>query len=217
MQRLSPESIAIAVFAKAPIAGQAKTRLIPTLGADKAALLQRAFIQRTLRTARAAGLGPVSLWCAPDCRHPVFAECREAFGASLHPQAEGGLGPRMLAAFQALCPEHPVLLIGTDCPALSPAHLRDAARVLTAGEDAVLLPAEDGGYVLIGLRQPQASLFEGVAWGSSGVMGETRSRLRRAGLRWTEPALLWDVDEPCDLERLRTLGLMGEGLFGDKS
>lgn len=209
------EPVGIAVFAKAPIPGQAKTRLIPALGPENAAALQRAFLRRTLLTAQAATLGPVSLWCAPDCGHPVFAECREEFGASLHPQPEGDLGERMLAAFRRLCGAGPVLLIGTDCPALSPAHLRASAQALSTGNDAVLLPAADGGYVLIGLRRPEKSLFENMPWGSSGVMAETRLRLCRAGLRWAEPALLWDVDDPGDLVRLGSSGLMDDWLKGN--
>lgn len=214
MRPAIPEPVAIAVFAKAPIAGQAKTRLIPALGAEKAAALQRAFLRRTLHTARAAGSGPVSLWCAPDCRHPVFIEYGEEFDLSLHPQVEGDLGERMLAVFQSLCRSGPVLLIGTDCPALSPMHLRASAQALRSGRDAVLLPAEDGGYVLIGLRRPERLLFEGLAWGGSGVMAETRLRLRRAGLRWEEPALLWDVDDPDDLARLGDSGLMDDPKIG---
>lgn len=206
----SPGSVALAVFAKAPIPGEAKTRLIPALGAARAAALQQAFLQRTLRAALAAGVGPVSLWCAPDCQHPAFVACREVFGVSLHPQPRGDLGARMLAAFRVLCRSGPALLIGTDCPALAPAHLRDAARILRADRDAVLVPAEDGGYVLIGLREPEDSLFADLAWGESGVMAETRLRLVRAGLRWDELSRTWDVDDPGDLARLRSSGLMDD-------
>jgi glycosyltransferase A (GT-A) superfamily protein (DUF2064 family) len=85
---------------------------------------------------------------------------------------------------------------------LTAQHLRLSASALAAGDDAVLLPAEDGGYVLIGLRGPRPEVFEGVAWGSERVLAETRARLRALGLRWSEPATLWDVDRPEDLDRL---------------
>ena len=110
----------------------------------------------------------------------------------------------MLAALAAA--NGPALLIGTDCPALTADHLRAAADVLRAGSDAVLIPAEDGGYVLIGARVPHPALFDAMPWGTAGVMAETRRRLVALGLSWREPATLWDVDVPADLERLRVAG-----------
>lgn len=207
---MNNEPVAIAVFARAPLPGLAKTRLIPKLGANGAADLQRAFILRAVQTAVEAGLGPVSLWCAPDCAHPLFTRCRARFGVALHAQCAGDLGLRMFAAFAALCPQGPALLIGTDCPALTPAHLRKAAAVLREGDDAVFLPAEDGGYVLVGLRQAEPLLFADIPWGGAQVMAATRQRLRQTARRWREPARLWDVDHPCDLERLSASGLMAD-------
>ena len=98
-------------------------------------------------------------------------------------------------------------MIGTDCPALTAGHLRRAADILCQGTDAVVLPAEDGGYVLIGVRAPQAAMFEQMCWGTARVLGETRRRLRRLGLTWQEPVMLWDLDLPADIERLRAIGL----------
>jgi glycosyltransferase A (GT-A) superfamily protein (DUF2064 family) len=105
-----------------------------------------------------------------------------------------------------------VLLIGTDCPALDVAALRAAAAALEAGDDAVLVPAEDGGYVLVGLARPVAALFDRIAWGSDRVMRESRERLRAAGLRWRELAPSWDVDRPEDLARLAASGIMADAL-----
>ena len=100
------------------------------------------------------------------------------------------------------------LLIGTDCPALTATELRAAGLALAEGNDAVFIPAEDGGYVLIGLRRPIDSLFDGVPWGSDRVMDHTRESLRRVGLRWRELSPSWDVDRPEDADRLRASGLM---------
>jgi glycosyltransferase A (GT-A) superfamily protein (DUF2064 family) len=100
-----------------------------------------------------------------------------------------------------------VLVIGTDCPALTPDHLRAAAVILRGGTDAVVIPAEDGGYVLIGARQAEISLFRDMTWSTPQVMEETRRRLRQAGLAWQEPATLWDVDRPEDIDRLRACDL----------
>ncbi|HEX2255350.1 MAG TPA: TIGR04282 family arsenosugar biosynthesis glycosyltransferase [Afifellaceae bacterium] len=199
------EPAGIAAFAKAPVPGYAKTRLAPLLGAEGAAALQAELIARAIDTALAARLGPVSLWCAPDNSHPLFARLAAAHGVQLFDQQGPDLGARMAAAFAALTPDRPLLLIGTDCPALTPDHLRECATGLVSGDDAVFLPAEDGGYVLVGLKEPRPDIFGGIAWGSARVMEETRARLRAAGLSWSEPAVLWDLDEPADYQRYRAL------------
>jgi glycosyltransferase A (GT-A) superfamily protein (DUF2064 family) len=85
--------------------------------------------------------------------------------------------------------------------------LRAAARALVDGVDVVVVPVDDGGYGLIGMRRPQPALFDGMTWSTSSVMAETRRRLTQLGLSWREPARLWDVDVPADLERLAHAGL----------
>lgn len=193
--------VGVSILARAPIPGQAKTRLIPALGADGAARLQRWMLQRTVAMALVADVGPVSLWCAADPAHQDFAICR-AFGAvTLHLQPDVDLGTRMLAAVAGSPTSAGTLVISTDCPALSATHLRRAAIEL-GGNDVVVIPAEDGGYVLIGARKPSPEMFTGIDWGSDRVMAQTRQRLTAMGLQWTEPDLLWDVDLPQDLERL---------------
>ena len=186
----------IAILSRAPIPGQTKTRLIPALGAEGAAELHRRLLHATVRTALQAGLGPVTLWCTPDTSHPEFAACVALGPLTLCPQASGDLGQRMLATING-----PTLIIGTDCPALTPAHLQQAAAALNE-HDVVLIPAEDGGYVLIGLRQPEPAVFANMTWGSATVFEQTRQRLRDTGLSWHELPALWDVDEPVDLARL---------------
>ena len=205
--RKKPDT-AIAVLARAPVSGAAKTRLAPRLGADGAADLQRRLTLRTLATATGAAVGPVSLFCAPDRSHPFFDECRQRFGIPLHEQCAGDVGARMLHACATLLREHGrVLLVGTDCPALTPDRIRHAAALLD-DHDAVVWPVEDGGYVLIALRQAKPELFEGVDWGTPQVMAQTRARLQRLGWRWAEPAPLWDVDRPEDYDRLVDSGLL---------
>ena len=171
------ERVEIAILAKAPIPGFAKTRLIPVLGPERAALLQAQLIERAARTAASAALGAVTLWGAPDVTDEFFQQICAARGFALRPQTQGDLGARMLASVQAT--NRPVLVIGTDCPGLTPTLLRAAADILHRGADVVLFPAEDGGYVLIGMRRAQPALFErSLPWGSACVMGETRRRLR---------------------------------------
>lgn len=95
------------------------------------------------------------------------------------------------------------VLIGSDCASVGTTELRTAFDHLAAGRDAVLGPAADGGYVLVGLRRPCPSLFRGIAWSTPTVLAATRRRLRQAGLDWAELPVGWDVDTPADLRRLR--------------
>jgi uncharacterized protein len=199
------ETIAIAVLAKAPLPGFAKTRLIPALGAEGAALLQARLVEHSVATACAARIGPVTLWGAPDENHPLFQAIGTRLGVALARQDGGDLGERMLGAVAAA--DMPVLVIGTDCPALTADHLRTAADILRSGADAAIIPTEDGGYALIGLRAPARTLFSEMHWSVPSVMEETRRRLRALGMTWQEPVTLWDVDLPEDIERLREIGL----------
>lgn len=196
--------VQLAVLAKAPIPGLAKTRLIPALGAEGAARAQRELTHQTLRTAQAAHIGPVTLWCTPDARHRFFRALQRATGVHCLVQASGDLGARMHTAFRLHCAQGPLLLVGTDCPAMQPLHLRRAAMALLEGADAVVQPAEDGGYVLIGLRQPQPTLFQDMPWSTDRVLAETRLRARQARLDVYELDTLWDVDRPEDLLRWRS-------------
>jgi hypothetical protein len=193
--------IGVAILAKAPVAGLAKTRLIPLLGAAGAAALQGWLLQRTVAAAVVADIGPVTLWCAPDVHHPGFAACR-AFGAvELRSQPEGDLGERMHAAIAESLTTAGTLVIGTDCPLLTPELLRQAADSLRQ-HDATVVPAEDGGYVLIGARQAGRRAFQQVDWSTGRVMAQTREGLTEMNWRWAESAPLWDVDRPEDFERL---------------
>ena len=200
----------VAVFAKAPVAGEVKTRLVPLLGAQDAAELHATLVRHALATARNSGLGPVSLWCMPETGHPFFAACAAQFGVSLHAQRGGHLGERMARAFQGLLASGPALLVGSDCPSLRATDLRAAASSL-ATHDAVFQPAEDGGYVLVGLARELPGIFEGQRWGEPSVMRDTRSRLRAAGATWREMPVRWDVDRPDDYRRLLASGLLAEG------
>lgn len=203
-------TVPLLVFAKAPVPGEVKTRLIPALGAAGAAALHERLVDRALATAVAAAVGPVELCCTPDDPHPALAALARVHGAALAAQGPGDLGDRMHAALsRALAGAPAAIVIGSDCPALAPQHLREAAAAL-AGHDAVLQPAEDGGYVLVGLSRPAPAIFEGIRWGEATVMADTRERLRGAGLRWKEMPERWDVDRPEDYRRLLASGLLAE-------
>jgi len=197
----------IVVLAKAPQAGRVKTRLAAALGAEGAARLQGRLLERAVATALAAGCGVVELHGAP-ARHGVLRRLARRHGIRLVGQSGGDVGTRMHEAFRRGLRRHArMILIGSDCPALAPADLRRAERLLR-GCDAVIAPAEDGGYPLIGLKRASAVVFQGVAWSSAEVIHQTRARLAGLGWRLRELRMLWDVDRPEDLIRLRESRLL---------
>lgn len=195
-------SIQIAIFARAPVPGAAKTRLIPLLGADGAAHLHERLVTHAVKRALAADVGPVTLWCAPDCTHPFFAKT----GVALAGQQGADLGARMLHAFQSA--QGPLLLIGADCPAITTRDLRWCAKALEEGAPALFLPAEDGGYGLVGLARPIPQIFTDMQWGAANVMAHTRGRLLQADVPWLEGRTIWDVDRPEDYARLMAEALL---------
>ncbi len=197
----------IAVFAKAPIAGFAKTRLIPSLGAAGAASLQRQLIERSVQTAVGAALGSVSLWCAPDAEHDAFTDLAARYDVRLYQQVAGDLGKRMQHAFKTLTTNGPTLLMGTDCAVITAAHLQHCAKLLSR-TDAVALPVEDGGYILLGLRRASPHLFAGISWGTATVMAETRARAKAASIDLVELEPLWDIDIPEDYNRAVAQGVL---------
>ena len=193
---------AVIVMAKAPVPGFAKTRLIPALGADGAAALAERLLHAAVAQAVAAAIGPVDLCCAPDRAHPAFARHAGTPGVELSEQGEGDLGARMARAFERrLLDGRRAVMIGTDAPALDAALLARAAKALIEA-DAVLVPAFDGGYALIGLRRPAPSLFDAMPWSTSSVMACTRERLAAAGLSHAELPAVADIDEADDLVHL---------------
>ena len=204
------DNCAIAVFARAPIPGEAKTRLIPKLGAEGAAELHARLVEHTLETATRSRLGPVTLWCAGPLSHAFFERCSRRFNVPLKGQPNGDLGGRMLSVFQQRAGAA-TLVIGTDCPSMTVEHLQACKAALAEGEDAVFLPAEDGGYGLVGMTQPIPLIFQGMTWSTDDVMEETRLRLHALNLSWREPAIIWDVDRPEDVERLAASGLLKNG------
>jgi hypothetical protein len=196
----------IAVFARAPIAGQAKTRLIPRLGAAGAARLQRQLIERSLARAQSVRGACVTLWTTDDDADTLALA--QAAGATVRLQRGADLGARMSNAFAETLDGHrPMLLIGTDCPAQTAADLEAAAAALREA-DAVIQPAEDGGYVLIGMQRFHPALFEQVAWGSATVLATTRARAADRRLRLAELPMCWDLDRGEDLDRALALGLV---------
>ena len=189
----------ILVFGRAPVAGEAKTRLIPALGAEGAARLHQRLLEDSVGRLCTAGLAKVELWVTPDAGHPCFVELAARWPLDLHVQEGQDLGARLAyAARSALTRAAAVILVGSDCPELSADYL-GAALAALAHQDAVLGPALDGGYVLLGLRSMDDTLFERMPWGSDRVAELTGQRLDALGWRWSRLAPLRDIDRPEDL------------------
>lgn len=194
---------AIAVMAKAPRPGLAKTRLIPALGAEGAAALAHAFLRDTATLAHAAAEaagGSAYVMATPDT---ACAELAALTGLPALPQGEGDLGARMTTAFGALFARGhaPVLLLGADTPALPPGHV--ATALTLAATAPTFGPTGDGGYWTVALPAPAPALFEAIAWGGPTVLAETRDAATRAGLALAFAPPWDDVDEPSDLAALR--------------
>jgi rSAM/selenodomain-associated transferase 1 len=199
---------AVLIFAKSPQPGRVKTRLIPRLGEQGATQLYTGLLKRQVEWIAKDTPYAIELWTTPDSGHPVFLELADRYRLKIYPQCGADLGMRMgHAAQEALSRYQRVVLLGVDCPALTPSHLDRAFRWLEEGMDAVLGPAEDGGYVLLGLKRWHPLLFQGHAWGESDVAATTREALGQIGWRWQELPMLWDLDRPDDLEQFLRLGI----------
>ena len=186
---MSPRVI---LFTRYPVTGQAKTRLIPALGAAGAAALHRTLTERTVTVVKESGLS-LQIRSA-GAAVEMFTEWLGV--ANVVDQGEGDLGIRLARA----APPYPVIFIGADAPDLTPALLRNAADALRHAP-AVIGPAEDGGYWLLGLASEVPGVFADIAWSTDAVFAQTVACLAAAGI---DPVLLpelADCDRPSDLAR----------------
>ena len=190
------------VLAKAPMPGRVKTRLHAVLEPEDCAALHARLVRLTLEKLTRTRLCPVELWCAPDCGDAFFRDCRHDYDLELRTQAGDDLGQRMHNALcQSLENCDAAVLVGTDCPSLSGRDIDTACRQLLAGTDVVLGPATDGGYYLVGLRQPHSDLFTGIAWGRGEVLAQTLARARQQALQVHLLPRRDDLDTPADYSR----------------
>lgn len=196
----------LVIFAKAPLPGIAKTRLIPALGAEGAAYLARRLLFYTLAIAQQAAVGPVILAVTPGFEQAVWQDIileKKNLFASLQviAQGDGDLGVRLARVMEQVLQQGPALVIGTDCLQLTAKYLQNAAEVLKTCA-AVMHPTLDGGYALLGLQAFNQQVFTNIAWGTDAVAKTTQARLQE--LNWPLVLLdrLQDIDEPADLHVL---------------
>ena len=196
----------ILVFCKAPIAGQVKTRLMPDLSSQQAVEIHIELTNRILSLLSKNQLSPIQLWCSPNINHSFFQQCETNYQLSLHTQQGDDLGERMHHAItSALETSAAVILMGCDCPSFESNDLEFAITALQAENDIVIAPAEDGGYVMIGMTQAQPQLFLNLTWGHDQVFKNTRQRMSELDLKCIETCMHWDIDTADDLQRYQSL------------
>lgn len=193
------------LLTREPVAGKVKTRLIPALGSTGALALFERLLQRQIEVLQHQRFCRSCLWVEGDPGAPVF----QRSGLPLFRQQGEDLGQRMYqAAHSVLKDDDVVILIGSDCPDLDKDYLEYALQAMYCGVDVVIGPAADGGYVLLGLRQSDPTLFTGVEWGSSRVLEQTIARVRSLNLEYLLLHPLSDIDHPEDLRNYPDLALL---------
>jgi rSAM/selenodomain-associated transferase 1 len=201
------ESPSLLLFARTPERGKVKTRLVPPLSEPEALDLYRAFLQDASVICGAPGRWRSVLLAEPD---PDEASLSALFPPpwTRRRQAPGDLGERLAAAFEMEFARGApaAVAVGSDHPALRRGQIEEAFLRLSLGDDAAVIPADDGGYCAIGLsaRVRVRDVFEEIPWSSPRVLSATRERFAARGIRvsYLEPA--YDVDLPEDLDRLRS-------------
>jgi uncharacterized protein len=194
--------VRIVIFAKAPVAGAVKTRLIPALGAQGAAKLALRMLSHAVAQALAAGVGPVELCVSPSPAAPVWQSFALPSNVSWSDQGDGDLGARMARVVGRVTEAgESAVLIGADCPELTATQLRHAVDSLQH-YDATMVPTTDGGYILLGLNRFDPALFTDIEWSTPSVAAETLSRLAQIGWTVQHNPAVHDIDRPEDLRYL---------------
>ena len=193
------------LFGKLPRLGKVKTRLVPPLSPRQALQLYQAFLEDQLAFLRGfAESAHVAWWVDAEPR-PVERARFPLDNVDIQLQVSADLGTRMLHAFEQSCGRDrgATVIVGADCPTLPRAHVRRAFEALEEGAPAVIAPASDGGYVLVGMNEPRPELFVGIAWGEADVAQTTRRRAEQARIDLVEIEPWYDVDDLDSLRRLR--------------
>jgi len=205
---------ALALFAKAPLAGRVKTRLVPPLTHEDAARVARASLEDTARFIVPGVAASWTLFLDGEA-DASLRRLAEETGLSISPQEGPELGARLKAAFRALRAggARRVLAIGSDSPTLDPVRIQEAIESLAVC-DVALGPSEDGGYYLIGASGSHESIFDEIPWGSSSAAAVTLERARALGLEVRLLAPWYDLDDVASLRRVYEAARPGSALRG---
>ena len=196
--------VTLGVMARAPVPGRCKTRLAPMLGAAGAARLYEAMLRDSLDAFAGVGASRLVVLAAPE--DSGVAALRSIASAAWEVIAQEGndLGERLANATATLgAGGNAVALTSSDSPTAPIAPIREALAALRGPRRALLGPCDDGGYYLIALTSPILGIFQGIRWGTPDVLGATRARCRELSLELEELPPSYDIDEPCDVDRLK--------------
>jgi len=198
--------VSLLLFARAPVEGKVKTRLVPPLTLSAALRLYRAFLEDAARIYRAPALWESVLEAEPDPSHPEF---HRLFTPPWRHEAQtpGDLGARLEGAFRRAFKRgaRAAVAVGSDHPALPRVRIEESFRHLSKGKGATLIPADDGGYCAVGLSAGASvsDVFRDIPWSTESTLRVTHERMREAGLSVAILSPSYDVDQPEDLAKLR--------------
>ena len=204
-ESLSKPKQLIQIFTKAPIPGNVKTRLAREIGAEKATELHISMFEHILSVSDSLPNTDIEIWYTPAKSHPYFEKLEELHFTTKQQTGED-LGYRMFAAIkEGLLNYENIVLVGSDCPAITTKHLKQAFDILTAGYPYTFIPATDGGFVLIGATEIKEAIFRGVKWGSPDVMKKIEENLILHNKSYRLLTPLQDIDRESDLEHIPKL------------
>lgn len=205
MEMISVQGVLLIQFAREPLPGRVKTRMLTEMSPEQACELHRELVYWTSQVLTGAHLGRVELSVTGNVRSPLFLQCQELGVKAINRQIGKDLGERMYNALAAGLDRYSkVILVGSDSPQIDRDYLQGAITALDDSE-VVLGPAQDGGYVLIGVRDLDKRWFEGVEWGTANVYAETLARFVLTSANWQHLEMLQDIDRPEDLPVWRAI------------
>lgn len=198
---MNRQDAAVLVFTRSPEPGRVKTRLIPALGERGAMQLHQRLLLHTLETVSQPGHHDILCFVTPDTGNAFLLECADRFALKIHLQWGNGLGERMSHAIEfAMQHYRYVIVVGSDCPELNAADFQQVLHALRNGSDVVLIPAYDGGYVLIAMEKHFPELFTGVDWGTDKVLSQTLQKAAGLNLNAYVLSEKHDIDTEDDLQ-----------------
>ena len=195
----------LVIFTKSPVLGAVKTRLQPDYSQEQSLTLHKKLMLNTLALTEKLTHLDIELCCTPNRNTLFFLDCENKFPIKLIDQQGADLGERMAFSLSVALQTHDkAIIIGTDCPELDEHYIEQAIQALDEN-DAVIGPAADGGYVLLGLRKFSPELFTDFSWGSDTVLSQTREVLKDLAWSCKELDIMHDIDRPEDLLRYKDL------------
>jgi len=194
------------IFTRNPEPGKTKTRLMPEVGINGAYEIHLQLLKFTLAlTAKISDI-EFQLHYTSHFNNQLLLKLAKKNNLTTHLQTGNDLGERMYyASLECLKNYSYCIIIGTDCPDISKQYLLDAKHYLNFGYDAVIGPAQDGGYVLIGMKNANKKIFENITWGKNNVLIDTLNNFEKLNFKYKKLSTLHDIDTKEDLKYLKLM------------